>query len=69
MQDVMCVVLLDRTCRYATSIADPKRRTFAGMLSCVDEGIGNVTAALATKGMLDNTVIVFTADNGGECGR
>lgn len=29
------------------------------------QGIGNVTAALQAKGMLENTVIVFTADNGG----
>lgn len=50
---------------YNVSIPDPKRRTFAGMLSCVDEGLGNVTHALSEKGMLNETVIVFTADNGG----
>lgn len=37
------------------------RRDFAGMLSAVDEGIGNLTAALATRGMLDNTLLVVTA--------
>jgi len=35
------------------------------MLSAVDEGIANVTAALARNGMLDETLLVFTADNGG----
>eukprot|EP01065_Artemidia_motanka_P018039 TRINITY_DN2140_c0_g2_i1.p1 TRINITY_DN2140_c0_g2~~TRINITY_DN2140_c0_g2_i1.p1 ORF type:complete len:603 (+),score=210.53 TRINITY_DN2140_c0_g2_i1:52-1809(+) len=50
---------------YNTTISDKKRRTFAGMLSCADEGIGNVTAALRARGMMDNTVIVFTTDNGG----
>ena len=50
---------------YKTTIADKKRRTFAGMLSAVDEGIGNVTAALAARGMLNDTLIVFTTDNGG----
>ena len=40
---------------YNKTISDRKRRTFAGMLSAVDEGIGNVTAALKAKGMLDNT--------------
>jgi arylsulfatase B len=50
---------------YASTITDHKRRTFAGMLSAVDEGIGNVTAALQAKGMLDDTLIVFTTDNGG----
>ena len=50
---------------YNATIPDKKRRTFAGMLSAVDEGIGNVTAALDAKGMLDDTLIVFTTDNGG----
>lgn len=45
--------------------SDPRRRTFAGMLSALDEGIGNVTAALKAKGMYDNTIIVIVADNGG----
>eukprot|EP00937_MAST-01D_sp_MAST-1D-sp2_P007256 g7256.t1 len=50
---------------YNGSIADPHRLTFAGMLSCMDEGLGNVTAALEAKGMLENTLVVFTTDNGG----
>ena len=50
---------------YKDSIQDSKRRTFAGMLSAVDEGIGNVTAALKARGMLENTLFVFTSDNGG----
>ena len=50
---------------YNSLIADEKRRTFAGMLSAVDEGIGNVTDALKARGALDNTVVVFTTDNGG----
>ena len=33
------------------------------MLSCVAEGIGNVTKALEDAGMLNNTLIL--ADNGG----
>lgn len=44
---------------------DTKRQTFAGMLTCMDEGVGNVTAALKAKGMLDNTLIIVQADNGG----
>lgn len=34
------------------------------MLSAVDEGIANVTAALKRRNMWDNTLLVFTADNG-----
>lgn len=40
------------------------RNYLAGMLSCVDEGIGNVTAALRAKGMLDDTLIWLQTDNG-----
>merc|ERR1719450_316605 len=31
----------------------------------MDEGIGNVTAALRKKGMWENTLLIFTSDNGG----
>eukprot|EP00756_Hemistasia_phaeocysticola_P054366 Hpha_TRINITY_DN30294_c0_g1::TRINITY_DN30294_c0_g1_i1::g.27098::m.27098 len=40
------------------------RNIFAGMLTCLDEGIGNVTAALERRGMLDDTLIWFQTDNG-----
>jgi arylsulfatase A-like enzyme len=48
---------------YNTTIPDRQRRTFAGMMAALDMAIGNVTAALRTKGMLDNLLLVFTADN------
>eukprot|EP01061_Rhynchopus_euleeides_P034105 TRINITY_DN57808_c0_g1_i1.p1 TRINITY_DN57808_c0_g1~~TRINITY_DN57808_c0_g1_i1.p1 ORF type:complete len:530 (+),score=186.62 TRINITY_DN57808_c0_g1_i1:57-1646(+) len=41
------------------------RSTYAGMIACLDEGIGNVTSALEARGMLENTLLIFTADNGG----
>jgi len=50
--------------RYA-SIADPTRRTYAGMVSCLDDQIGRVVAALDKKGMRQNTLILFHSDNGG----
>ena len=50
---------------YGSHIKDAKRANFAGMLGAMDQGVGNVTAALTTKGMMDNIIIVFTADNGG----
>lgn len=50
---------------YTHTIANAKRRTFAGMLSCMDEGLGNVTAALKSAGLFDNLITVFTTDNGG----
>jgi arylsulfatase A-like enzyme len=35
------------------------------MAKCMDDGIGNVTAALKAKGMWENTVVIFSSDNGG----
>lgn len=40
------------------------RNTFAGMLTCLDEGIGNVTAALQQAGLFEETLIWFQTDNG-----
>ena len=50
---------------YGSHIKDAKRANFAGMLGAMDQGVGNVTAALTEKGLIDEMVIVFTADNGG----
>jgi len=50
--------------KYA-SIADPTRRTYAGMVDCLDENVGKVVAALDKKGLRDNTLILFHSDNGG----
>lgn len=47
------------------NIADPTRRTYAAMISCMDDQIGRVVAELEKKGMRDNTLIVFMSDNGG----
>jgi arylsulfatase A-like enzyme len=50
--------------RYA-SIADQKRRTYAAMVSCVDDQVGRIVATLEKRGVLNNTLIVFSSDNGG----
>jgi len=47
------------------NIADPSRRTYAAMISCMDDEISKVLAALEEKKMLANTLVVFQSDNGG----
>ena len=47
------------------NIEDPTRRTYAGMVTCLDDEIGRVVAALDKKGIRDNTLILFHSDNGG----
>jgi arylsulfatase A-like enzyme len=48
-----------------TSIVDEKRRLYAAMLSCLDDGLGSVLKTLKETEKLDNTLVVFTNDNGG----
>ncbi len=40
--------------------------TYAKMVAAMDDNVGKVLAALKAKGELENTLIVFTSDNGGE---
>lgn len=47
------------------NIVEPTRRIYAGMVSCLDDEIGKVVAALDRKGLRDHTLIVFHSDNGG----
>jgi len=47
------------------NIEDPTRRTYAAMVTAMDDEIGRVVAALEKKGMRENTMILFHSDNGG----
>ena len=46
-------------------IADKQRRTYAAMLSAMDDGIGRTLAALRKGGLEEDTLIIFFNDNGG----
>jgi arylsulfatase A-like enzyme len=51
--------------RKAFAHLSGNRQTMAAMLSAVDEAIGQITGALNEKRLRDNTLIVFSSDNGG----
>ena len=38
--------------------------TFAAMIEHVDRGIGRIIQSLKDRGKLENTLILFTSDNG-----
>lgn len=42
-----------------------RRRTFCGMVKAIDEGVSQVSQALEDRGLADNTIILFSTDNGG----
>ncbi|MGI8918341.1 MAG: sulfatase-like hydrolase/transferase [Pyrinomonadaceae bacterium] len=41
-------------------------KTYAAMMKSMDDGIGEVLRALNRSGLADNTLVIFTSDNGGE---
>jgi arylsulfatase A-like enzyme len=46
-------------------IKDHRLRVYAAMIRAVDRGVGRVMAALKANGIDDNTLVIFTSDNGG----
>jgi arylsulfatase A-like enzyme len=54
----------DRYARYYPEPIDNPNATLAGMVTALDDYVGQLKAALKKKGVLDNTIIIFTSDNG-----
>ena len=50
---------------YKNAAGDVHRHTYAAMITDLDTQVGRIVAALKQKNMLDNTLIIFTSDNGG----
>jgi arylsulfatase A-like enzyme len=46
-------------------IKDEKRRTFAAMMSAMDDAVGRVLAKVREMGQEEDTLIIFLSDNGG----
>jgi beta-galactosidase len=47
------------------NIENKKRKTYAAMVSAVDDGVGTVLDALDEMGITKNTIVYFLSDNGG----
>lgn len=42
-----------------------RRQAYAGMVAALDEAVGQIVDEVKKQGMLDNTLFVFSSDNGG----
>jgi arylsulfatase A-like enzyme len=56
---------LDRVKQRESGISD-KRARLVALIEQLDAGIGKVLAALKETGLSDNTLVIFTSDNGGQ---
>lgn len=50
--------------REGYNTPDAPHATMAGMISHMDQGVGQVLDALKEKGIAENTLVIFTSDNG-----
>lgn len=51
--------------KYEREGKSPVNAKYAALVESVDDAIGTITSTLAECGLADNTLIVFTSDNGG----
>ena len=48
-----------------SGIKDHRTRVYAAMIRALDRGVGEVVAKLKAEGLDQNTLVIFTSDNGG----
>jgi arylsulfatase A-like enzyme len=46
-------------------IKDHRQRVYGAMIKSLDRGVGTILDALKREGLSDNTIVIFTSDNGG----
>jgi arylsulfatase A-like enzyme len=49
-------------------LTDSKRRTYAAMISALDDAVGTLLAALRNSSLEEHTLLIFLSDNGGTGG-
>ncbi len=54
----------DKYAWYYPEAVEKPNATLAGMVTALDAYVGKIVAALEEKGIADNTLIIFTSDNG-----
>lgn len=60
---------LDKYLSRFEGIEDKRRRTFAAMLSAMDDAVGSVLAKVREHHLEENTLVFFFSDNGGPTAR
>ena len=45
------------------------RRNYAGLIAAMDDNVGKILATIANNDLADNTMVIFTNDNGGPGGK
>lgn len=59
---------LDKDLEKYAHIKEKKRQTYCAMMSCLDEQVGRIVKALDDEKIRNNTLILFSSDNGGPLG-
>ena len=49
---------------YVSLVSDRDRQVLGGMISAVDAGLSAIVERMKARGMWDNTLLIFTTDNG-----
>jgi len=58
--------VVDKVDKYLKKgINDAKQATYAAMVEHMDENVGRILNTLLSEGLADNTLVIFTSDNGG----